>query len=172
MPTFILVVREELGAEPAWEPAMEKSYGDEEKLVQFPSEISPQPIPTFSEAFVGPDGLDRLRAMSRPAARSGPGIGMHARGTSTSGSMDFASIGLPARPDALVTINRSASTASRSSLSTVDTIRGQPMMNPTDPRLGLARITTSDSQHSHSSQNSSNSSGSRLNKGQRWEIDV
>ncbi|KAH7104743.1 hypothetical protein BKA62DRAFT_741991 [Auriculariales sp. MPI-PUGE-AT-0066] len=165
------LVTDELGVEPSWEPAMESTYGDEEKLVKFPSETSPHPVPTFSDAFVGPDGLDRLRAMSRPAARSGPGIGMHARGTSTSGSVDFFG-GLPARPDAAVTITRSASTASRSTLSSFESPTGQPVMNAFDPRMtSLTRINTSESYRSASSQNSGVSAGSRINRNHRWAID-
>lgn len=156
----------ELGTtEPAWEPSDEKDrFGDEEKLVNFPSSNGESPIPTFSAAFGGPEGLERLRTMSRPSTlASRPGISMHARGTSTSGSMDF--VGLPTRPNIAVTVSRSVSSSSRSTISTpVD----QPILAHNDTqRLALARINTSESQRSYSSQNS----GSSATRVQRWAIE-
>ncbi|EJD55308.1 hypothetical protein AURDEDRAFT_155545 [Auricularia subglabra TFB-10046 SS5] len=165
----------EIGNEPAWEPAHEKispyAYDDdEEKLVQFPS-TQESPIPTFSAAFGGPEGLERLRSMQAPMSRPAPGISMHARGGSNGGSMDFQS-GLPSRPNAVVTITRSVSTSSRS---TVSPTGQQPMMH-NDSRLGLARINTSDSQRSYRSQRSavsqaSANSATRMNRQQRWQIE-
>lgn len=134
--------------------------------MEFPSNSSESPIPTFSAAFGGPEGLERLRTMSRPTTlASRPGISMHARGTSGSGSMDFG--GLPARPNVAMTISRSVSTSSRS---TIETPIDQPHLTHNDAqRLALARINTGDSQRSHSSQRSG-SSGNRLQR-QRWAIE-
>ncbi|KZV92103.1 hypothetical protein EXIGLDRAFT_718701 [Exidia glandulosa HHB12029] len=160
----------ELGTEePAWEPADEKySYGDEEKLVNFPSANGDSPVPTFSAAFGGPEGLERLRTMSRPSTlASRPGISMHARGGSTSGSMDFVG-GLPQRPNVAVTISRSVSASSRS---TVDTPIDQPYMTHNDAqRLALTRLNTGDSQRSYNSQTSGSSASNRLQR-QRWAIE-
>lgn len=165
----------ELGNEPAWEPAHEKispyTYNDdEEKLVQFPS-TQESPIPTFSAAFGGPEGLERLRSMQAPMSRPAPGISMHARGGSNGGSMDFQG-GLPTRPGAAVTITRSVSASSRSTISPT----GQQPMTHNDGRLGLARINTSDSQRSYRSQRSavsqaSANSATRMNRQQRWQIE-